>query len=84
MIDFETELKKFHPSLEVEQTEEAVANHDLADMIDLIVKTVKKENYLINMEVRKNIEKKYIKKDNKHMKMKILMPMIFLICFLVI
>lgn len=27
---------------------------------------------------------KYIKKDNKHMNMKILMPMIFLICFLVI
>ena len=41
MIDFDTELKKFHPSLEVEQTEEAVGNHDLADMIDLIVKTVK-------------------------------------------
>ena len=41
MIDFETELKKFHPSLEVEETEDAVGNHDLADMIDLIVKTVK-------------------------------------------
>lgn len=40
MIDFETELKKFHPSLEVSEVEDAVDNHDLADMIDLIVKTV--------------------------------------------
>ena len=41
MINFEEELKKFHPSLEVNETEDAVDNHDLADMIDLIVKTVK-------------------------------------------
>lgn len=41
MIDFENELKKFHPSLEVQDAEEAIAQHDLADMIDLIVKTVK-------------------------------------------
>ncbi|MBR6094766.1 MAG: hypothetical protein IKP92_07070 [Lachnospiraceae bacterium] len=41
MIDFETELKKFHPSLEVQDTEDAIEKHDLADMIDLIVKTVK-------------------------------------------
>jgi len=41
VIDFENELKKFHPSLEVKDAEEAIAQHDLADMIDLIVKTVK-------------------------------------------
>ncbi len=41
MIDFETELKKFHPSLEVQDAEEAIAQHDLADMVDLIVRTVK-------------------------------------------
>ena len=41
MINFEEELKKFHPSLEVKDAEEAIAQHDLADMIDLIVKTVK-------------------------------------------
>ncbi|MCR4814821.1 MAG: hypothetical protein K5879_08370 [Lachnospiraceae bacterium] len=41
MIDFETELKKFHPSLELKDAEEAIGQHDLADMIDLIVKTVK-------------------------------------------
>ena len=41
MIDFEAELKKFHPSLEVKDAEEAIVRHDLADMVDLIVKTVK-------------------------------------------
>ena len=29
MIDFEEELKKFHPSLEVEDAEEAIYNQDL-------------------------------------------------------
>ncbi len=41
MIDFEEELKKFHPSLEVEDAEEAIYNQDLTDMADLMVKVVK-------------------------------------------
>ncbi len=41
MIDFEEELKKFHPSLEVEDAEEAIYNQDLTDMADLMVKIVK-------------------------------------------
>lgn len=41
MIDFETELKKFHPSLEVEDVEEAIYNQDLTDMADLLIKMVK-------------------------------------------
>ena len=41
MIDFEEELKKFHPSLEVEDAEEAIYNQDLTDMADLFVKMVK-------------------------------------------
>ncbi|MBP8714005.1 MAG: hypothetical protein KBH85_01285 [Lachnospiraceae bacterium] len=41
MIDFEEELKKFYPSLEVEDAEEAIYNQDLTDMADLMVKTVK-------------------------------------------
>ena len=40
MIDFEEELKKFHPSLEVEDAEEAIYNLDLTDMADLLVKTI--------------------------------------------
>lgn len=41
MINFEDELKKFHPSLEVEDAEEAIYNQDLTDMADVLVKMVK-------------------------------------------
>ena len=40
MINFEEEIKKFHPSLEVEDAEEAIYNQDLTDMADLMVKIV--------------------------------------------
>ena len=36
MIDFEEELKKFQPSLEVEEAQEAIYNHDLTDMTDIL------------------------------------------------
>ncbi len=42
MIDFEEELKKFHPSLEVENAEEAIFGQDLTDMADLLIKMVEK------------------------------------------
>ncbi len=41
MINFEEELKKFHPSLEVEEVEDAIYNQDLTDMSDLLIKMVK-------------------------------------------
>ena len=41
MINFEEELKKFHPSLEVDDAEEAIYNQDLTDMADVLVKMVK-------------------------------------------
>ena len=41
MINFEEELKKFHPSLEVEDAEEALYNQDLTDVADLLVKMIK-------------------------------------------
>ncbi len=41
MIDFDEELKKFHPSLEVEDAEEAIYNQDLTDLADVLVKMVK-------------------------------------------
>ena len=40
MIDFEEELKKFHPSLEVEDIETAVYQEDLTDMTDIIREVV--------------------------------------------
>ena len=36
MLDFEEELKKFKPSLEVEDIEEAVYQEDLSDVSDLL------------------------------------------------
>ena len=36
MINFEEELKNFRPSLEVEEAEAAIYNHDLTDVTDII------------------------------------------------
>lgn len=41
MINFEEELKKFHPSLEIEDSEEDINSRDLTDMADLFIKLVK-------------------------------------------
>ncbi len=41
MIDFEEELKKFHPSLEVEAVEDAIFYQDVTDLADVLVKLVK-------------------------------------------
>jgi len=37
MIDFEEELKKFKPSLEIGDTENAILSDDDKDMVDLMV-----------------------------------------------
>ena len=36
MINFEEELKNFKPSLEVEEAEQAIYNHELTDMSDVM------------------------------------------------
>ena len=41
MINFEEELKKFHPSLEVEDVEDAIYNEDVTDLADVLVELVK-------------------------------------------
>ena len=41
MINFEEELKKFKPSLEVEEAEEAIYNQDLTDMTDILREMMK-------------------------------------------
>ena len=40
MIDFEEEIKKFKPSLEVDDAEDAIYNNDVPDITDLINKIV--------------------------------------------
>ena len=41
MIDFEEELKKFEPSKEVEDAEDAIYNRDLTDMMDILQEMLK-------------------------------------------
>lgn len=36
MINFEEELKNFQPSLEVDEAETAIYNHDMTDVSDII------------------------------------------------
>ena len=43
MIDFEEEIKKFHPSLEVEEAEDAIYNNDLTDGIDSMMELLKEK-----------------------------------------
>jgi len=41
MIDFEEELKRFHPSLEVEQAEEHIYRNKPKDVTDLLQEMLK-------------------------------------------
>lgn len=41
MINFEEELKKFRPSLEIEDAEDIIYNQDLDDMSDVLIKLLK-------------------------------------------
>lgn len=36
MIDFDDELKKFQPCMEIEELEDVVYNQDLTDMTDIM------------------------------------------------
>lgn len=44
MLNFEEELKKFQPSLEVEEAEDAIYNRDLTDMTDILLEMMKERN----------------------------------------
>ena len=41
MINFEEELKKYQPSLEVGDVQDAIYNQDLTDVSDIVVKMIK-------------------------------------------
>lgn len=44
MIDFEEELKKFEPAIEVEQAEADIKARDLTDLTDLLVNMSSQQN----------------------------------------
>ena len=37
MLDFEEELRKFHPSIEIEDAEDAIFAQDLTDIADALI-----------------------------------------------
>ena len=41
MITFDEEIKKFHPSLEISDVENAIYNQDMKDMVDVMLKMTK-------------------------------------------
>ena len=46
MINFEEELKKFGPSMEIEEVENAVRDHELTDMTDIMFAMLRTQNEL--------------------------------------
>lgn len=44
MLDFDEEIKKFQPSLEVEDAEDAIYNNDVPDITDLITQILNGKN----------------------------------------
>lgn len=43
MINFEEELKKFNPSLEVEDVGDAIYNQDITDVADILIRMIKED-----------------------------------------
>lgn len=43
MINFDEEVNKFHPSLEVEEVEEAIHTQDYTDVADIFIQMIKDE-----------------------------------------
>ena len=41
MINFDEEIKKFHPSLEVDEAEDAIYNNNITDLTDIMVEILK-------------------------------------------
>ena len=41
MNDFEEELKKYKPSMEIEEAEDAIYNRDMTDMMDILQEMMK-------------------------------------------
>ncbi|MFQ9516131.1 MAG: hypothetical protein ACLRZ9_09915 [Eubacterium sp.] len=40
MINFEEEINKFHPSLEIEEAEDAIYNNNISDITDIMIEMV--------------------------------------------
>lgn len=52
MIDFNEEVTKFQPSLEIDQAEEAIYNNDMTDLSDIIDAVLKGKQLQENGDFR--------------------------------
>ena len=43
MINYEEELKKFHPSMDVNEAEDAIYSRELTDVTDILKEMLKEE-----------------------------------------
>ena len=43
MLNYEEELKKFHPSLDVNEAEDAIYNRDFTDVTDILKELINDE-----------------------------------------
>lgn len=43
MINYEEELKKYHPSMDVNEAEDAIYSRDLTDVIDILKEMMKND-----------------------------------------
>ena len=44
MINFEEEIKKFKPCLEIEEAEEAIYSYETKDIVDILAEMIKEMN----------------------------------------
>ncbi|MDO4965643.1 MAG: hypothetical protein Q4E51_02955 [Lachnospiraceae bacterium] len=51
MINFDEELRKFPQSMEINEVEESVRNHDLTDVTDLLTQMLEQNKALQNQQV---------------------------------
>ena len=40
MLNFDEEIKKFHPSLEIEEAEDAIYNNNISDITDVMIQMI--------------------------------------------
>ena len=48
MLNFEEELKRFRPSMEIEEVEDAVRSHELTDMTDIMIEMLRRQKENMN------------------------------------
>ena len=52
MINYEEELRKFHPSMDVNEAEDAIYSRDLTDVTDILKELIRDENEKKGKNVR--------------------------------